>query len=153
MLPTFSAMKQKAKKIIFFSSLVVLLAAVSTGFYLFNKGPVDVENSRGIAVSSSTLYESFIKDSTQANKKYTGSVVNVTGEISKVSLNSKQQKVVLLKTGMDGGYVNCTLEGPSDNINTSGTIHIKGICSGIGEADADLGILGDVYLTRCFLSN
>jgi hypothetical protein len=28
---------------------------------------------------------------------------------------------------------------------------LKGICTGMGMGDADLGIMGDVYLLRCYL--
>ena len=30
-------------------------------------------------------------------------------------------------------------------------IVLKGICNGLGEGDADLGIAGDVYLVRCYV--
>ena len=40
-----------------------------------------------------------------------------------------------------------------ENINESDIVSIKGICNGIGQYDADLGIMGDLYLTRCFVSN
>ena len=30
-------------------------------------------------------------------------------------------------------------------------VTLKGICTGMGMGDADLGIMGDVYLVRCYL--
>ena len=43
-----------------------------------------------------------------------------------------------------------TLEGKADNINAGSNIAIKGICTGYN-FDADMGIPGDVILTRCFI--
>ena len=91
--------------------------------------------------------------SIKANKKFISRVVEVRGEISKVSFNSMQQKIVLIKTDAQGAYINCTLEETVENINESDIVSIKGICNGIGQYDADLGIMGDLYLTRCFVSN
>jgi hypothetical protein len=42
------------------------------------------------------------------------------------------------------------MEGKVDNINAGSKIAIKGICTGYN-FDADMGIPGDVILTRCFI--
>lgn len=123
------------------------------GFYVYNKGPVDVKHSKAIHVNANELYSIFSSDSIKANKKFISRVVEVRGEISKVSFNSMQQKIVLIKTDAQGAYINCTLEETVENINESDIVSIKGICNGIGQYDADLGIMGDLYLTRCFVSN
>ena len=146
-------MKQKTKVTIFISLLSVLLVStISAGFYLFNKGAVDIKGSKGISVNANDLYTIYSYDSLTANKKYTSRILVVRGVVSEISINSKQQKIILVKTAAPGAYVNCTLEEPADNINVSDNISIKGICSGIGQGDAELGIKGDVYLTRCFVS-
>ena len=145
-------MKQKTKKIIFVSILTLLVSSVAVGFYFYNKGPLDVKNSKGISVNANDLYTIYSNDSLKANKKYTSRILVVRGFVSEISINSKQQKIVLVKTDAPGAYINCTLEEPVENIKPSDKISIKGICSGIGQGDADLGIMGDVYLTRCFVS-
>jgi tRNA_anti-like len=145
-------MKHRTIKLLIISLLVILLLSLSAGIYLYNKGPVNVQRSRGVPVSSNELYSSFSGDSVKANKNYTSRVLLVTGDVSRVSVNSKQQQIVLIKTAVDGAYVNCTLDEPAEDIPTSGRISIKGICNGIGQGDADLGIPGDVYLTRCIAS-
>lgn len=150
---TFMFMKQKTKKILLISFLGVMITGISAGFYLYNKGPLDVKASKGIPVVANELYAVYSSDSAKANNRFTSKILVVKGEISEVSVNSNQQKIILLKTGIPGAYVNCTLEGPIKNTDKPGIITIKGICSGIGQGDADLGIMGDVYLTRCFVSN
>ena len=56
----------------------------------------------------------------------------------------------MLKTAADGAFINCTMEGKIENINAGNKIVIKGICTGYN-FDADMGIPGDVILTRCYL--
>ncbi len=131
----------------------MLVSSVSVGFYFYNKGPLDVKNSKGISINANELYTIYSSDSLKANKKYTSRILVVRGYVSEISLNSKQQKIVLVKTDAPGAYINCTLEETIENIKRSDKISIKGICNGIGQGDADLGIMGDVYLTRCFVSN
>ncbi len=144
-------MASKTKKIIFLSIIILALAGAAVGYYLYNKGPRDVKSASGIAVTAVHLYQSYLTDSTGAKQKYTDRIVEVTGEISEVSENLQQQQIIMLKSNTEGAYVNCTLEEKAASIPSSGTIKIKGITSGIGQGDADLGISGDVYLTRCYI--
>jgi len=58
---------------------------------------------------------------------------------------------ILLKTGTEDASVNCTMEEDAKNITANSQVSIKGICSGIGQGDEELGIRADVYLTRCIL--
>ena len=60
--------------------------------------------------------------------------------------------VTLIKTDTDGAFINCTLEQESNALLAGQSINIKGICNGIGQGDADIGIKGDVYLVRCYLA-
>lgn len=145
-------MKKRSKKIFFISFLALLVFAITAGFYLYNKGPLDVKNSRSITVKADELYSLYSSDSVKAKEKFTSKVLLVQGEISEVSTNIKNEQIILVKTGTPGAYVNCTLEGPAVNGVSSGQVSIKGICSGIGEGDADLGLPGDVYLTRCIVT-
>jgi len=146
-------MKRNSKKVIIISLLSLMVLSISAGIYLYNKGPLNVRSVRGIAVNAEELYSLFTADSVLAGKKFTSHVLLVEGLVSHISTNNVHQKVVLLKTTTDGAYVNCTLEEPSDAVAVNNTIRIKGICSGIGQGDADLGIPGDIYLTRCLVSD
>jgi hypothetical protein len=152
---SFDCMTQNTKKVLFISVLSLLVLSISAGIYLYNKGPVNIKTLKGIQVNADELYGLFSTDSVLAGKKYISRVLLVSGQVSDVSVNASQQKVILIKTGTDGAYINCTLEGTGtvNDIAVNKPIRIKGICSGFGLGDADLGIPGDVYLTRCILSD
>ena len=145
-------MKQRVKRIIFISVLLLLVLSISAAIYLYNKGPLDVRSSSGKKVSATELYSVFMNDSLQAGEAYTSKVLLVTGEVAGLSVNTNKQKIILIKTGLEGAYVNCTLDEPADNIVPAAEVSIKGICSGIGQGEPDLGIRGDVYLTRCVIA-
>jgi hypothetical protein len=119
---------------------------------MYNKGPLNVRTSNSTKVNATELYSTFINDSVSARKKYEGKVLEIRGEVGEVNTNTQQQ-VILLKTGSEGAYINCTFEEPVSGIKTGDNISIKGICNGIGQADADLGIQADVYITPSLISN
>lgn len=144
-------MTKKVRNNILLIILLLILSGAAIGFYFYNKGPVDVQDSSAIKVNAVELYDAYIKDSATAQKKYTGKILEVSGDVHDVSLNQQQKKIVLLDNGSDGSYINCTMEDSTANIHASDKVKIKGICSGIGEGDTDLGIKGDVYLTRCYI--
>ena len=141
----------KTKRNILLSVAVILLVAVGTGYYMYNKPAQDVESAEGKKVLATALYESFAKDSAVAKKNYAEKILQVSGVITEVSTNQQKQAIILLKTNTDGASVNCTMEGPAEGLTTGNTVEIKGICNGMGEGDADLGIMGDVYLVRCHI--
>ena len=144
-------MNRKAKIYVLVSILLLVLLSTSFVYYLFNKGPLDVKSSSSIKINATELYEQFNKDPAGALKKYSGRVVEVTGVVTAISINQKKEKIILLKTNTGEASVNCTLEEDPGEIKINDVTNIKGICSGMGQGDADLGIKGDVYLTRCFL--
>ena len=144
-------MKKNTKKGIFLFILLLALTGAGIGYYLYNKGPVDVQDSNSVKINASTLYDVYIKNTATAQTKYTGKILEVSGEIHDISVNQRQKKILLLKANPDGAYVNCTMEEDAQNIYIGDNVNVKGICSGIGEEDVDLGIKGDVYLTRCYL--
>ncbi|MES1224258.1 MAG: hypothetical protein ABUT20_52675 [Bacteroidota bacterium] len=143
-------MKKRARNI-FLIVLLLALTGAGIGYYLFNKGPVNVQGSNAINIIAGDLYQAYISDSSAAQKKYTDKILLVSGEVHDISSNLQKKKIILLKGNTDGAYINCTMEENIENIHVTDKVNIQGICSGIGEGDADLGIKGDVYLTRCYL--
>ncbi|MES2849163.1 MAG: hypothetical protein V4685_08910 [Bacteroidota bacterium] len=132
--------------------VVLALVGASAGYFLWNKPHKDVSASEGIKANAPDLYQAFITDSAAANAKYIDKVVEVSGTIKSTSVNQQQQKVVSLQTKAGDAAVNCTMEQKDAIIKEGIEIKIKGICSGLGEGDADLGIMGDVYLIRCYIA-
>jgi hypothetical protein len=143
-------MTPSIKKISIFAFLCLLITGAVIGYYMFTKGPRDVKNASATKVTARTLYQSFSQDSATAQKKYTDKILETSGLISQVTKNQQGISFVMLTTNEDGAYINCTMEGPSNEVKANDSVTIKGICSGI-QADNDLGIKGDVYLTRCYI--
>ena len=138
------------KKVLITVSLIIVIAAAAIVYYLWNKPAVNVSGADGIKVAATALYKTFSTDSLIAKKEYAQQIVEVTGVVNGTSINQQNQTVVLLNTGVEGGNINCTMEGKAEHIKNGDTVILKGICNGLGQGDADLGILGDVYLTRCY---
>mgnify|MGYP003536180731 FL=1 len=140
------------KKNIIIIFLAVIIIAGAIGFYFYNKGPVNVKNAAAIKTEAAALYQSFLKDSTVAKKTYLNNVLEVSGLVMKISKNQENQVIVMLQTNESGAYVNCTMEEVA-GLAENKQVTLKGICTGMGMGDADLGIMGDVYLVRCYLIN
>ena len=142
-------MAGKAKKIIS-AVLILVLIAAAAGYYLWNKPHQNVSDADGIKTEATTLYKIFITDSVAAKKNFLQQVLQVKGIVNGISKNQQSQTVVTIKTGTEVAYINCTMEGEAVNIKEGNEVMIKGICEGIGEGDAEMGIMGDVYLVRCY---
>ncbi len=141
------------KKWIFLAITAIVASGAGVGYYQWNKGELNIENAKGIPVSSVELYNSFSKDSLAAKAKFVDKVLEVSGIVHEVSKNQQNQTVIQIKTASDGAYVNCTSEFAAEKLSAKSgdSLVLKGICKGMGEGDKDMGILGDVYLIRCHL--
>lgn len=144
-------MTPKRKKIILLLLAGVVAIGATVGYYLYNKGPLDVKHAKGIEVNATDLYQTYFKDSVQAVKKYSNKVVETTGKVAQVTLNQQKQAIVLLITNETGAFINCTMEDSLAVIKEDQIVKIKGICTGIMGMDLSMEILGDVYLSRCYL--
>ena len=138
------------KKYIIFFILTIIAISVAFGFYLFNKGPVNIKNARATKVDAAVLYTAFLKDSVQSKQSYTNKILEVTGMVTRLSKNQQNQVIVMLQTNEGGAYINCTMEEEAVSIEENKQAKLKGFCTGMGMGDPDLGILGDVYLIRCY---
>ncbi len=149
-------MNRKTKKNIIIITLLLLVCAAAVVYYLYNKKHFSVENSEAAtAVTATALHQTFTSDSVLAKNKFVGDEVNhkvieVNGEVAEIKKDQQGITIILLKTATDDAFINCTMEGKAGNINTGNKIAIKGICTGYN-FDADMGIPGDVIVTRCFI--
>jgi tRNA_anti-like len=150
-------MTGKTKKTILLSIAVLAFAAAFIGYTLYNKKHFSVEGTKPSAeITATALHQTFAKDSALAKTKFIGDevsqkVIQVNGEIAAIKEDQQDNTIILLKTATDGAFINCTLEGTTENINAGNAITIKGICTGYN-FDAEMGIPGDVILVRCFLT-
>lgn len=125
---------------------IVLTAAIAMagyfGYKKYSAGPQDIESAKAFSVIASGLLQDYSNSETDANKKYIGKILAVTGEVKEVSKNQEGQTVVVLKTGDPVNNINCTMEQQSPAIQPGSTITVKGLCT---------GYMMDVYITRCYL--
>jgi uncharacterized protein (DUF1330 family) len=148
----FYHMSAKGKKNTFIVWVLLGIVLVVIGFYKYNKGPVNVRNSSALKIEAAALYQAYLSDSVTAQKNYSGKILQVKGQVSKITDNQQGEMIVLFKTNVEGAFVNCTLQNKPMNIKPNVILEVKGICSGLGQGEPDLGILGDVYLTRSILA-
>jgi hypothetical protein len=140
----------KAKKIILFIIISLAVIGFAIGYIIWNKPHRDVKDANAISESAVAVYNLFTSDSTKAKTIYENKILTVSGEVRQVSLNQKNEQIILLKTNTDGGNINCTMEENIANPKPGEVIKLKGICSGYIGGDADMGLPGDVFLVRCY---
>lgn len=146
-------MRKQTKRNILLIIVAILFGVVITGYSIWNKPQRDVKNSPVVKISSLDLYSGLSKKDSVLKSALLNNVVEVSGEISAVSLNQQHQQIILLKTNISGGSINCTMEETVDKIKPGDMIVLKGICSGYIGGDVEMELPGDVYLTRCYFSN
>lgn len=146
-------MTGKLKTAIVLTPIALIIVAVIIIYMVWNKPHRDVEDADAIKISAVELYNSLATDSANAKSLYINKVVAVSGVVKEVSKNQQNQQVVLLKTNVSGGYINCTMEVKSDNIKEGSNVLLKGICSGYIGGDKEMDLPGDVFLTRCYYSS
>jgi hypothetical protein len=145
-------MDKKGTKIaIFFLGLVI--AAFFIGYRMWNKPHANVADAKAEVVDAVSFYKLFSQDSATAKMQYQEKVVEVTGTVHGQAVNQQEQQVITLETALPGAYINCTMEVKMEKADSGSAVTLKGICSGIGQGDADMGIPGDVYLNRCYPVN
>jgi hypothetical protein len=144
-------MTKRTKRLVLIIIAAVILVASTTAYLLWNKPHKNVKDAVSVEVAATDLYSIFITDSIKAKALYTDKVVQVSGKIAKLSINQEAQQVILFETGVAGAYINCTMEEKTTGFNEGDKIILKGICSGYISGDIDMGLPGDVFLTRCYL--
>lgn len=132
--------------------IVIFVAAVIIGYHEWNKPHKDIKNAEAVEANAVALYNVLAHDSANAKIKFINKVVAVSGRVKQLSENQKNQQIVLLRTNIYDGSVNCTMEENIPNIKVGDTILIRGICIGYSGGDSSIGMPGDVFLIRCYPS-
>jgi tRNA_anti-like len=145
-------MVTKKLRTFFFLIAIIFIAAAAAGYWLWNKPHKNVKDTAAIKVAATELYDLFISDSVKAQNLYVDKIILVSGQVEKISVNQQSQPIILLNSGLPGAYINCTMENNTEDIKEYDSISIKGICSGYISGDADMGLPGDVFVIRGYLS-
>lgn len=141
------------KKLVWALVVVLALIGLAYGYREYNRGPVDIRSAEAIRLKATELYTAFANDSAAAGKKYSGKILELTGEVNASTTETGSRQIILLQSGLAGASVNCTMENISQAVQPGQTITLRGMVTGMGETDDILGIPGDVYLDRCILMN
>jgi hypothetical protein len=145
-------MARKTKKNIFLIFIAMIVIAAIIGFMIWNEPHRDIKDATALKTTAVLLYSNLTKDSATMKSKFVNQVVEVSGEVKNVLKNQKGQQIILLKTNVSGGSINCTMEEKTNNVKPGDTISIKGICSGYIGGDPAIDLPGDVFLIRCYPS-
>lgn len=129
-------------------TIMVFSTIALIGFIIWNQPHRNVKNATAVKITAVELYHALSHDSTKTKSFLINKVIAVTGEVKQIIKNREGAPVILLKTSVPDASVNCTMEGNVPGIKAGDRIEIKGICVGYINGDEDLGLPGDVFLTR-----
>lgn len=140
-------MSKSWNKILIIITVVILTACLAV-YVIWNKPHKNVEDANATQITAPLLYNSFVTDSANARSLYVDKIVEVKGEVAKIAVNQQAQQIILIKTAVEGAFINCTMEKEAAGLKAGDNTRIKGICSGYISGDADMGLPGDVFLIR-----
>lgn len=129
------------------AGLLLLVAGVGIGYYMWNKPHQDMTKAKPIhEVAADALVGEFQADETASNTKYLGKVIQVNGVVREASMNEDGSAQILLESSDLLASVSCNLSAEhADQIaglKAGDTVDIKGECT---------GVLMDVVMERCVI--
>lgn len=145
-------MRKKMVINVFLLAVMAFSTVALIGFIIWNKPHRDIKDAIAVETTAVALYQALSHDSAKMKRLFLNKVVAVSGKIKQVQRNREGAQVILLETGIPGASVNCTMEDKTEPVKPGDSTEIKGICIGYINGDPDIGLPGDVFLTRCYLS-
>jgi len=128
------------------------------GLYMFNMPHRDIQSAKvDYSLTSSQIVSEYLSDKSTANRKYLASdgdskILEITGEVSKISEDYNGQKVVLLKGNSDKAGVSATFTSESNNnladVEPGQIITVKGVIRSGASFDEDLDLYENVILEK-----
>jgi len=156
-------LKNKLLKIILILIGVGVLTAIGIGFYMFNMPHRDVQaTSSDYKLSAEAIVTEYLNNPTVANDKYLDAegeskILEITGQITSITTDFNNQKVVLLKGENAEAGVICTFtEKTNASVNKlkeGQNISVKGVIRSGASYDEDLEMYENVILEKCSLIN
>jgi len=143
-------MYKKFKRYVVLIFIIAITIAALIGYQIWNKPHENIKNAVAVKTNAIELYNSLTNDSANSKNLFINKIVAVSGEVKQVLKNQQNQQVILLKTNISDGSVNCTMEENIENIKSGDRVLLKGICIGYIGGDNDLQLPGDVFLIRCY---
>lgn len=122
------------------ATLVVLLTLVAVvGYRMYNKPHRSIQDADSIPTDAVSLFNAFADGESEANQRYLGNVVEITGEVSEILVNQEGDSVLVLKTNDPLFGVSCTMADHAGAVHSGMDVTIKGLCT---------GYLSDVVITQ-----
>jgi len=150
--------RKKTIRVIAIIGVAGLIIGGGIGLYMYNMPQRDVQSAQtDYSITSTEIVAEYLTDDKAANQKYLAAdgdskILEITGEVNKISENFNGQKVVLLKSGQDKAGVSATFfTETNDNLNgvTVGqTITVKGGIRSGASYDDDLELYENVILEK-----
>ncbi|MEP6726118.1 MAG: hypothetical protein ABJC98_09900, partial [Bacteroidota bacterium] len=134
-------MRKKTIRMAGLLCLLCICAGAIIVYRAYNKPHRSAATETAVELTAMRLAAEYEKNEADANKKYLGNAVQVSGTVSEVSFN-QQNKPVIVLLGADMSGVQCTLQGNALDIKKGDSITIKGFCT---------GYLTDVIMDRCIV--
>jgi tRNA_anti-like len=137
---------KNSKKAIIFSGLVVVLLAILSGLYLFNKKHPDLTSVKpNFTLSAEHLIDEVEADETKATEKYQDKILEVIGQISHIDIAEDGTITLTLMNENQFAGVICTLSKENDSVEIpeiGNEVIVRGTFS---------GVLMDVLLNNCVI--
>jgi len=126
-------MKKKVIKWIVAGILLIGIAGSYIAYTQWNKEHADATDVEGIKVSAQELLKAYQSNEQDANAKYVGKAVEVSGEIAEITGDTTPKIIVAVPDEiMEGIVVSIDKRYASDvaNLKTGDKVVFKGFCSG-----------------------
>ena len=143
--------------------LILMIGGIIVGggavLYIFNMPHRDVQAaSADFQLEAKQLVNEYLADAAASNNKYLqeegeSKIIAVTGIVSSIDEDMKQQKVVLLKDAGEKAGVSCTFmastNANAENLKKGNKVTIKGVIRSGAGYDEDLELYEDVIIEKC----
>ncbi len=122
-------MKRWLKILLILIGLGILAGGIMV-YRIYNKPHPDVTKEKGVELSAQNLYDAFRTNEADANTKYLGKAIELTGEVAAVSKNQDGNTVVDFKTNDPLFVINCIFIKAPGLLKPGETHTFKGFCTG-----------------------
>jgi hypothetical protein len=150
--------KKRIFKTIAIVGIAGLIIGGGIGLYMFNMPHRNVQSAKvDYSLTSTQIVSEYLSDKSTANRKYLAAdgdskILEITGQVSKISEDYNGQKVVLLKGNSDKAGVSATFTAETNNklagVEQGQIITVKGVIRSGAAYDDDLGIYENVILEK-----
>lgn len=150
--------KRKVFRIIAIIGIAGLLTGGGIALYMFYKPHRDVQSSEAdYRLTSSQIVAEYLADNQSANQKYLAAdgdskILEISGELKRISENFKGEKVLLLSGGKNMAGVSAIFTAETNDnlhgITIGQAIKVKGVIRSGASYDEDLGMYENVILEK-----